>query len=202
MQFTIRSAMTAIASAVLLLVATQVFYMTVVYPAGPETVLRPITWMVEMAAFTLVTVAALVLTARAHFAPLVWAAICIAGLLNIIQVGMGLSMFPPAAGAQKQLPALFETILNGAFFLYFAGKVLFSLAAIALGRVLLAGEGLQKLAGGLAILAGLGGAILGIIAMPTGLGWMMPAGIAGTLASATLAVAILLLRDRGPANAD
>lgn len=197
MQFTIRSSMTAIAVAILLLVATQVFYMAVVYPAGPETVLRPITWMVEMAAFTVITIAALVLSARSPHAPLVWAAIAVSGLLNMIQVGIGLAMFPPAASVMEQVPALFDTVLKGAFFLYFTGKLLFGLAAIALGRLLLSGPSAMKRAiGGLAILAGLAATALNILALPTGLDWMMPAGASGTAASALLAVAILLLRDQ------
>ncbi|MBX7540352.1 hypothetical protein [Qipengyuania sphaerica] len=196
MQFSIRSSMTVIAAALLLLVGTQVFYMTVVSPAGPETVLRPITWMVEMAAFTLIAVAALTLSARSPIAPLAWSAICVGALFNIIQVGMGLSMFAPAAAAQEQVPSLFDTILKGAFFLYFAGKALFAMAAIGFGMVLVTDRGGKKLVGALAILAGLAGTILSIIAMPSGLAWMMPAGIAGTLATALLAVAILCLRSR------
>ena len=195
MHYTIRSSMTAVALAILLLVATQIFYMAVVYPAGPETVLRPITWMVEMAGFTLVTVASLVLMARAPSAPLVWASIAVGGLVNMIQVGMGLAMFPPAAAVMEQTPALFDTVLKGAFFLYFTGKILFSLAAVAMGRALLGlGTGASKALGGVTVLAGVAATILNIIALPTGLDWMMPAGASGTLASALLALAILLLR--------
>lgn len=195
MKFTIRSSMTAIACAMILLVATQIFYMIVVTPAGPDTALRPMTWMIEMAAFTLIAATAMVLAARAGSAPLAWSAISIGGLLNMIQVGMGLAMFPPAAGASEELAALFDTILKGAFFFYFFGKVLFSLAVMTLGSFLLKDKGWRKVVGALAIITGLGGAVLGILAMPTGLDWMMPAGIAGTLASAMLALAILTLRN-------
>ncbi len=186
-----------IAGALLLTVATQLFYITVVSGSDVEA-LRPITWMIEMAAFTLVSVAALALAGRARTANLVWSAIAVSGIFNGIQVAMGLSMFGPAREAAN-VEQLFGAILAGAFFFFFAAKVLLGLAAIAFGLSALRGSGLAKIVGGLAALAGLAAVIVNILAMATGMEYTFPAGATGTAATALLAITILVAPVTGDA---
>lgn len=186
-----------IAGALLLTVATQLFYITVVSGSDVEA-LRPITWMIEMAAFTLVSVAALALAGRARTANLVWSAIAVSGIFNGIQVAMGLSMFGPAREAAN-VEQLFGAILAGAFFFFFAAKVLLGLAAIALGLAAVKGSGLAKIVGGLTVLAGFASVIVNILAMATGMEYTFPAGATGTAATALLAITILVAPVTGDA---
>lgn len=195
MTSTDRNAASVVAWALLVTVATQIFYITVVSNAESGDLLRRATWSIEAAAFTLVALAGMALAARDRAASWAWAAIALSGILNLLQVGMGLSMFGPAGEARAQLPALMGTVLAGAFFLYFHAKVLLGLAAIGFGRLLLGtGGAAGKAVGGLAIGAGAIAAVLGALGIVVGMDWVYPAGTAGTVATALLALALLLTR--------
>ena len=115
--------------ALLITVASQLFYVTVVSDAGPETVLRPITWFTELFAFLSVALAAFTLAIRRPHQAALWAALGVAGVFNVLQVAIGLSMFGPASEGEPQLIA---TVLAGAFFLYFFAKVLLAGTGIVL----------------------------------------------------------------------
>ena len=192
MKFTIRGGTIAVSLGLLLTVASQVFYVFVVSESPNADVMRPVVWTLEMVDFTLVTVAALALLARDRTMPLIWSAIALSGIMNIVQVGMGLSMFGPAREAVEATPELFQSILAGAFFLYFHGKALLGLAAIGVGLALLAQPGaLGKGLGGLAILSGIAAAVLNLLGMAAGMDWTFIAGASGTAATAFLALALL-----------
>ena len=183
-----RSLALAVAIALLASVATQVFYVTVVSEAAPDTVLRPATWLTEMAIFSLAAVAALPLAARSA-CPLAASAIVLASVLNVIQVGIGLSMFGPA---QEAGGPVFAAILQGAFFFYFQAKALLGLAAIGVGLAALRTGGVGKLIGAGAILGGIAAAVANLMGMAQGMEQgSFPAGAAGTFATALLAVALL-----------
>ena len=187
-----RALLRALAIALLLTVASQLFYITIVSDAGADTVLRPLTWFAELLAFSAVAVIALALNARLPQAALLWPFIALSGFLNVLQVAIGLSMFAPAMEAGESVPQLFSTVLAGAFFLYFLAKFLLGLAAICLGSAALRdGGAVKKAVAGLAILTGLAAIVLDLFAMVDVESWRFAAGAAGT--AATAFVGFLLL---------
>lgn len=189
-----------VAGALLLTVATQVFYVAVVANAGDDTLLRPLTWFTELAAFSAVAVFGHSLAARQPAAATLWSAIAFSGLLNTLQVSMGLSMFKPALDAGEGQGALFATVLGGALFLYYLAKAVLGVVAIALGVAAWpTGAAVWRVLAGLAVLGGIAALILNLMAMIESQAWMFAAGAAGTVA--TTLVGVLMLRrsgSRGP----
>ncbi len=194
MTFTPHRAATIIALALLATVATQIFYVGVVGPADDE-VLRRITWVSEVGLYSIVTLAALPLIAR-ETTPLVWSAVAVSGLVNVLQLGIGLAEFGPAGEAGD--PKVMASVLGGAFFLYFHGKAMIGVAAMGAGLgVFVGGTGWRKALGLLAILAGLAALTLNLFGIAAGMAWVMPAGASGTAATAALACIILSAKDSG-----
>lgn len=191
MTFTPRGAAIVVAIALLATVATQLFYIGVVSPTD-DALLRKITWVSEMAVYSLLTIAALALIARGTM-PLVWSAIALAGMVNILQVGMGMAEFGPAGEATD--PKVFASVLGGAFFLYFHGKAMIGMAAIGAGLVAWGrGTAPAKGLGALSIISGAAAAGLNLLGMADGMAWVFPAGAAGTAAAALLGVTMLTQR--------
>ena len=187
-----RTLIRGLAALLLITVASQVFYITVVSGSDNE-MLRPITWFTELFAFSASVVFAHALSARRPLQAVVWSIIALAGLLNVIQVAMGLSMFAPAMDAQEALPQLFAAILAGAFFFYFLAKLLLAAAAIMLGIGALNAPGaIEKGAGALAALGGIAGVVFSFLAMTDSESWTFAAGAAGTAATALLALVLLV----------
>ena len=184
------------AAALLAAVLSQVFYITVVSNAEGET-LRRITWMTEMALFTILATVGIVLAVRDGADPLAWAAIAVGGMVNLIQVAMGLAMFGPAREAADA--AVFQTVLQSAFFLYFHGKAMFGLAAIGFGIAALRGGAVVRGLGIAGIPSRGAAAILCVLGMADGMAWVQPAGAAGTLATALLAL-LIVFTGRGQAE--
>ena len=185
----------AIAAAMLVTVATQIFYITVVSGSEIDHILRPATWYTELFAFSAIALAAFVLSGRHTVGPLAWAAIALGAIVNLIQVAIGIAVFPPAMEAMEAVPQLFSAVLAGAFFFYFLGKILFGLAGLILGLALAgASSGGMKIVGYVAALSGVAAVVANFTAMIIGREGTEPAGAAGTLATALLAVVILALR--------
>lgn len=180
-----------LAIALLASVASQAFYFFVVSAAQDADLLRRITWVAELAIFSLAGVAALPLVARSAI-PLAASAILFASVLNAIQIGFGLAMFGPAsASADGQV---MRTVVEGAFHFFFHAKALLGLAAIGVGLAALRGAALGKLIGALAIASGLAAVALNLLAIAQGMAdWTMPAGAAGTAAAAFLAFGLLAM---------
>lgn len=185
------SLVSAVGAALLLTVASQIFYITIVSGSENE-MLRPLTWFTELFAFAAVSIFALSLAVRRPEQSVLWAAIGVSGILNLLQVGMGLSMFAPAMEASESEPQLFAAILAGAFFLYFLAKLIIGAAALGVGASLARnGSGWGKGLGVLAAIAGLGAIGLNLLAMVDAKAWTFPAGGAGTAATALLALTLL-----------
>ncbi|MCO5792455.1 MAG: thiamine biosynthesis protein ThiC [Blastomonas sp.] len=180
----------AVPLAMIVLVVTQLSYVAL-SNSGFE-MHRMVIWTTEAVAFLGITVLALVALAQnSRLAP-AWAAIAVSGVLNVVQVGMGLAMFGPLKDAGEAMAPAYEAVVAGAFFLYFAGKWLFGLAAILVGAAMLRGTGLAKAAGVLAILSGLAAMAVNLLGMATGMAWIFPAGAAGTAATLLLAIALAM----------
>jgi hypothetical protein len=212
MDTTTRRAGTLIAAALIITIISQIFYMATL--GGPQAsdpavgvtnadVVAYFTdrwaevatvWTIELAAFMVISIAALVLLVRTSFAPAAWAALFASGMFNVIQVGIGLSMFRPAALAGEALGPVFMTVVGGAFVFYFLAKVLIGMAGIGLGLMLFSGSsGAGKAVGALSILVGAAAAALNIYAIPQGLAQVFLAGASGTVAALTTAIAVWML---------
>jgi len=185
----------AVPLAMIVLVVTQLSYV-VLSNSGFE-MHRRVIWTTEAVAFLGITVLALVALAQNSKLAPAWAAMAVSGVLNVVQVGMGLAMFGPLKDAGEAMAPAYEAVVAGAFFLYFAGKWLFGLAAILVGAAMLRGTGLAKAAGVLAILSGLAAMAVNLLGMASGMAWIFPAGATGTAATLLLAIALAMtLRGR------
>lgn len=191
MTFTPRGAASIVAFALLATVATQLFYIGVVSPSD-DALLRKITWVSEMALFSLIAVAALSLAARGTM-PLVWAAVALSGIVNVIQLGIGLAEFGPAGEASD--PKVFASVLGGAFYLYFHGKAMIGMAAIGAGMAAFGqGRTWVKALGVAAIVAGFAAAVLNLLGMANGMDLVFAAGAAGTAATALFGLTVIFAR--------
>lgn len=189
---TSRNHAAAIGAALLLTVASQIFYITIVSGSDNE-MLRPLTWFTELFAFTAVTVLSFAQAIRRPDRAFLWSMIGFSGLLNVLQVSIGLSMFAPAMEAGDSVPQFFAAILAGAFFLYFLAKLVLGIAAIEVGTNLFRrGSTVGKLAGVLALIAGMAAIGLNFLAMIDAKPWTFAAGGAGTAATALLALALFV----------
>lgn len=176
----------------LLIVVTQIVYIVkATYHLDiPGTAI----WSVEAVAFLGMTLLGLLAMVQNGQMTVVWAAIAIGGLFNVLQVGIGLAMFGPLADAGEAMAPVYDAVAAGAFFLYFAGKVLFGLSAIIVGMILTRSAGPAKIMGGLSVLTGAVAMLVNLGGMTMGMTWLYQAGATGTAATLCLAVALLMMR--------
>ena len=124
-----------------------------------------------------------------------FSAIAIYAVLNILQVGIGLTQFTPfreAAEANEALSGLAFSIFALAFFAYNAAKILLGLAAIVFGLAKLKDGG--KVLGGATVLIGAAAFIANTLVMMFGLEGFLPPPVAGgTGVAATVLLGICLL---------
>ncbi|KAA1188428.1 thiamine biosynthesis protein ThiC [Pseudohalioglobus sediminis] len=184
-------------TAVLLLIAaiTQAIY-TALYASGAD-VPRQLLWGAESILFTLLAAfagAALVQTRRHQLA---WAAITAAAVLNVVQVGVGLTMFGPffeaAANVEGVTPAA-RAVVAFSFMVYNAAKVLLALGLLVIGL---------EIIGAGSVLLGRASASTGVVALVSNsasmaagrdvFGDLPLAGASGVLATVLLAVCLLIL---------
>ncbi|MBZ6379765.1 hypothetical protein B5C34_14815 [Pacificimonas flava] len=184
------------------LVATQIVY--VALSASGADIDRRIIWGAETVfSLLIVAFAAGPLAHGSRFAA-AWAAISGAGLLNVIQLAMGIAMFGPLFGGGQPLAPVAQTVAAAAFFILYAGKFLFGLAALLIGSAAAReGAGLTRIAGILAAISGAAALLFTTVAMAFGRSAIEAApGASGTAAMFFLA---LILRfgagPRGDASA-
>lgn len=194
-----RRAGEVIAAAFFITIVTQIVYVTMLGGVGivEGWPLRSTLWTIELFAFVAIAVAALVLMVRDAPRAFIWAALAVSGLLNIVQAGIGLSMFLPITEAGEQFAPVMSTIVAGAFLFYFLAKALLGLAGIGLGIVLFSGAAKRaKAVGVLSIVAGLIAVAANIFAIPQGMTWVFEAGAAGTIAALTAGIAVWMVTRR------
>jgi len=159
-------------------------------------------WSVEAVLFLALAVSGLVAMLQKGQNALAFAAIAMGAMLNVFQVGMGMTMFTPLSDAGTSQEAVYGAVVAMAFFLYFSGKLLFGFAAVSVGQRLMRETGSNRIAGLLAIASGLIAILVNFGGMAIGMAWLYPAGATGTLATLFLALAlnrhtrIALLADR------
>ncbi|MDN3646367.1 hypothetical protein QWY75_09165 [Pontixanthobacter aestiaquae] len=157
-----------------------------------------IVWTTEAVAFAAIALGGLTAMVRGGGSRVAWAAIALAGVFNLVQIGIGLSLFKPAALAGEEHTWVFWMIVSGAFSFYFLAKAFIGLAAIGFGLFLLKTNNAMagKIVSGIAIIAGLAALVLNIGALGTGMSLLFPAGAAGTLAAIFAAIAGLMAAKR------
>lgn len=182
-------------TAILLLLAviTQALY-TALAIFAPETN-RQILWGVEGLVFVLIAAFAgsALVTAKRH--TLGFAAIAFCAVLNLVQVGVGVTQFGPfraVAASNAELAGYAGAVVSLSYFLYNAAKILLSLAAIEFGMSKVRNGG--RVLGSLTALAGSVAFVANTIVMMFGHDGFFPKPIAGgTGVLATLLLAICLL---------
>ena len=188
MEANIRRPAQAIAAALAFTVVTQIAYLAL-DAGGNSEIAYPI-WRLEGVLALVVSAFGFMLVPR-H--ALLGGAIAAGGLCNLIQVGMGLTMFYQLGyGTEEGPEPAFFAVLGFSFFLYFAAKALLGLAGLALGAALWREtSGLWRIVGALTAIAGLAALAINAAAMTVGMDLVFVAGGAGTLATALLALALL-----------
>jgi len=182
--------------AILLLLAaiSQPIY-TALYLSAPE-IDRQILWGLEGLLFVLLAAFAGSALVMAKRYTLGFSAIAFASVLNVVQVGVGLTQFGPfgqAAASNPELGALASSVVAFSFFSYNAAKILLGLAALVFGMAKMnAGS---KALGGLTALVGTIAFVTNTLVMMLGrtdLPQAVTAGAGGSGVLATLLLAICL----------
>ena len=172
-----RIATPVLAIALIATVVTQILYISTGISATPG---AQVLWRSEAVLFLVI---ALFGFAWMRAAPLVAGGLVLGGLINLLQVAIGLLLFGAFEGAQQ------GAVVGLAFVFYYAGKIAFSFAALAIGFTGLAGAGWSRIASWLALLAGVAGLAINLYALAGGSA-MFVAGAAGTAATFALALSL------------
>lgn len=200
MEFTFERTVKTVAILLIALVVTQAVY-TGLYLAEmnpPRTAL----WGLEGLLFTILAAFAGAAMVQAGQYIVGWSAIAFSAVLNVVQVGVGLTMFGPFRAAAENVEALAPAaaaVVAFSFFVYNAAKILLGLAALIFG-VARMNTG-AKLLGGSAATAGVVAMAANTGVMALGRDSFIPsplAGGSGVIATVLLAVCLWsVLRDEG-----
>lgn len=190
--------------AILLLLAavTQPIY-TALYLGAPE-VDRQFLWGFEGLLFVVTAAFAGSALVMAKRYTLGFSAIAFAAVLNVVQVGVGLTQFGPfreAAEANPELGGVAFAVVAYSFFGYNAAKILLGLAALEFGMAKMKAGG--KALGGLTALVGAVAFVANTLVMMFGLNGFVPSPVAGgSGVLATLLLALCLFGVRGESESD
>ena len=196
MDFTFSRIIQILAVLLLLAALTQPIY-TALYLYAPE-VSRKFLWGLEGLIFVLMAAfggSALVMAKRYILG---FSAIAMSAVLNVIQVGVGLTQFGPFRAVETELEAFGPaagSVVAYSFFGYNAAKILLGLAALVFGMGKM-NDG-AKAIGGLTALVGAVAFVANTLVMMFGRGGPIPPAIAGgsgVLAALLLAICLLSLR--------
>jgi hypothetical protein len=189
MKFDANRAAQLVAAALVVTAITQMVYV-ILGGGGKSHVAYPI-WRIETLSALVGSLFSFVIVQRNA---LVGGCLAVSGIFNVIQTGMGLTMFYQLGyGGDAPPNPVFFPVLRMSFFLYFAAKAALGVAAIILGMELwqtIAG-GMWRIVGVLVGLAGLGALLLNAAAMVLGLGVVPFAGAVGVVAAVFTALALI-----------
>ncbi|AMO71330.1 hypothetical protein [Sphingorhabdus sp. M41] len=183
---TTRSIAITVSIMLLLTVATQSLYIVTLKGVGiiDGWPLRSTIWTTEILLFTGITVASLVGLVRSPAMQWGWAALVAAGLINIVQSGIGLSMFLPAAKAGPEFAPLMGTLLAGSFLFYNLAKAIIGLAALLFSLTLFRDDSKKiRVIGLITMIAGVIAIVLNMAAVRSGLGSVPFSGGSGAIAT-------------------
>ncbi len=192
MEFTLKRTVQVLAGLLILSAITQAIY-TGLYMAEVD-VPRQLMWGAEGLIFVLLAAFAGSALVDAKRYSLGFSAILVAGTLNVVQVGVGLTMFGPffeAAGEVEGLQPAAGAVVAFSFMVYNAAKILLGLAAIVFGMAKMSGG--AKALGGLTVAIGAVAMIANTLSMALGRdfsGSLPLAGGSGVLATLLLALCL------------
>lgn len=192
MEFTQTRTVKIVAALLLLAAISQPVY-TVLYLQAPE-IDRTFLWGLEGLLFVLLATFAGSALVMAKRYTLGFSAIAFSAVLNVVQVGVGLTQFGPfreAATANPEFGVVAGSVVAFSFFGYNAAKILLGLAAIVFGLGKMSEGG--KLLGGLTALVGVVAFVANTLVMMFGLDSFLPSPVAGgSGVVATLLLALCL----------
>lgn len=168
-----------IVAALLLLAAISQPVYTALYLGAPD-IDRQFLWGLEGLLFVLLAAFAGSALVMAKRYTLGFSAIAFAAVLNVVQVGVGLTQFGPfreAAAANAELSGVAFSVVAFSFFGYNAAKILLGLAAVVFGMAKMS-EG-SKALGGVTVLVGAVAFVANTIVMMFGLQGFLPSPVAG-----------------------
>jgi len=195
MEFTEKRTIKIVAILLLLAAISQPIY-TALYLKAPE-VDRQILWGLEGLLFVLLATFAGSAMVMAKRYALGFSAIAFSAVLNVMQVGVGLTQFGPfreAATANPELGGVAFSVVAFSFFSYNAAKILLGLAAVVFGMAKMNGG--NKALGGATALVGAVAFVTNTLVMMFGLKGFLPSQIAGgsgVLATLLLAMCLFSL---------
>ncbi len=193
MEFTQKQNIQAVSILLFLVVITQALY-TVLYIAASD-VPRLWLWGVEGLVFVLLTAIAGSTLAQAKKYTLGFSAIFASAILNIVQVGIGLTQFGPfreaAQGVEAIAPAA-GSVVALSFFIYNAAKILLGISALVFGAAI--SQSGSKLLGRLTIFLGVVAIVTNTIVLMFGRIGAIPSGAMGVVATLLLAVCLFKLQ--------
>lgn len=193
MEFTQNRNIKYIAALLFLTVASQAIY-TLLYVAAKD-VPRQWLWGLEGLLFVLLAAIAGAALVQAKDHALGYSAIFASALLNLIQVGIGLTQFGPFREAAQSVEAIAPaagSVVALSFFIYNAAKILLGIAAIVFGTAIsqAGSAGLGKLT----VFLGFVAIVTNSIVMMFGRIGAVPSGATGVIATLFLAICFLKLR--------
>ena len=197
MEFTQSRTVKIVAILLLLAAITQPIY-TALYLGAPD-VDRQFLWGLEGLLFVLLAAFAGSALVMAKRYTLGFSAIAFCAVLNVVQVGVGLTQFGPfreAAELNPDLSGVAVSVVAFSFFGYNAAKILLGLAAIVFGMAKMNQGG--KALGGLTALVGVVAFVANTLVMMFGLQGFVPspvAGGSGVVATLLLAICLFSVSD-------
>lgn len=196
MEFTQSRTVKIVAVLLLLAAISQPVY-TALYLGAPDIDRKPI-WGLEGLLFALLAAFAGSALVMARRYTLGFSAIAFSAVINIVQVGVGLTQFGPfseAAAANAELSGVASSVVAFSFFGYNAAKILLGLAAVVFGLARMSGG--SKVLGGVTVLIGAVAFVANTLVMMFGLQGFLPspvAGASGVLATLFLAICLFGLK--------
>lgn len=190
MEFTQTRTVKIVAVMLVLAAISQPIY-TVLYLHAPDFD-RQFLWGLEGLLFVLLAAFAGSALVMAKRYTLGFSAIAFSAVLNVIQVGVGLTQFGPfreAAQANADLSDVAFSVVAFSFFGYNAAKILLGLAAVVFGMAKMNESG--KILGGVTVLVGAVAFVANTLVMMFGLQGFLPSPVAGS--SGVLATLLLAL---------
>ncbi len=190
MEFTQSRTVKIVAILLLLVAISQPIY-TALYIGAPD-INRQFLWGLEGLLFVLLAAFAGSALVMAKRYTLGFSAIAFSAVLNVVQVGVGLTQFGPfraAAESNADLSDVASSVVAFSFFGYNAAKILLGMAAMVFGMAKMS-EG-NKILGGATVLVGAVAFVANTLVMMFGLQGFLPSPVAG--GSGVLATLLLAL---------
>ncbi len=189
MEFTLKRTVQVTAFLLILVAVTQAIY-TALYIAEAD-VPRQLLWGLEGLIFAILAAFAGSALVQAKRYTLGFSAIAFSAALNVVQVGVGLTMFGPFREVANEVEAFAPAagaVVAFSFMVYNAAKVLLGLAAVVFGMAKMNAGG--KALGGITVLVGVIAMVTNAIVMAFGRIEAVPSGAAGVIATILLALCL------------